>query len=308
MSRIKEQLKKYYFCILIREKLKELPQLLFGPRLIIKYKYKKVFGVYPDLKNPKTLNEKIQWMKLYDKKDFYTIVADKYEARRWLSERFGEEYLIPLLFYTDDYKCINEKNIPNVPCIVKANHTSGTYRIIRDKGNVNWKDLRNKCRLWLNTNYYLSGQEWQYKNIKPKIIVEQLLLTESGALPNDYKLHFFNGKLEFIYCSIDREGANSRNIYDSEWNPLYFTWVSRDNTREDLRGKEIEKPKTFDKMVEIGTEIAKLFTYVRVDFYDVDGKLYYGEITLHHGGGMDIFVPDKYDMIYGNKLKLKEID
>jgi len=131
-------------------------------------------------------------------------------------------------------------------------------------------------------------------------------MDKKGKLPNDYKLNYFNGKLEFVYCSVDREGGNHRNIYTPDWKPLPFSWVNAEDHRSDLIGPIIKKPASFDRMVEIGNEIAKKFDLVRVDFYDVDGKLYYGEITLHHGGGFDTFKPKKFDLIYGKKLKLSK--
>lgn len=277
---------------------------VLGPKLVQKIKYRIVFGRRLDLKNPNTLNAKIHWLKLYCREDFHTIVADKYAARKWLADRFGEEYLVPLLYHTDKYQEVKPENIPNEPCIIKSNNGCGTVHIIRDFSNVDWENIQNDCKIWLKKNYFYKGQEWQYKNMKPCIIVEKLLQTKDGKIPNDYKLHFINGKLEFVYCSIDREGGNFRNIYDAEWNPLPFAWVTKRAYRDDLRGPEIEAPATFEKMKEIGAEIAKLFKYVRVDFYDVDGKLYYGEVTLHHGSGVDTFFPDKYDFIYGQKLQL----
>lgn len=270
-------------------------------------KYAKIFGQKLDLEDPKTLNEKIQWLKLYERKDFHTICADKYAVREWLANRFGDEYFVPLFFHTDDWREINADNIKDFPCIIKANHTSGDYMILRDAQKVDWETVRRECHWWLLKNYYQISQEWQYKNIKRQIVVEKLLQTKAGKIPNDYKLHYINGKLEFVYVSVDREGANKRNIYDPDWRPLLFSWVEKTkSTQGAVRGTEISAPATFGKMKEIGAEIAQLFKYVRVDFYDADGRLYFGEITLHHGGGFDVFVPDKYDYIYGEKCNLKQ--
>lgn len=293
-----------YFYFWLRETWIRLNSIIVGDKRITEKKYEKIFGRKLDIENPKTLNEKIQWLKINSHENIHTILADKYEARKWLADRFGDEYLVPLLFETTDYRKVNAENIPNEPCIVKGNNGCGSYLIIRDKSIVDWKKLQLECKKWLHTNYYYASQEWQYKNIKPRIIVEKLLVTKDGKIPNDYKLHFINGELKFVYCSVDREGGNHRNIYDSSWKPLDFVWIAPSKVRNDLRGPEIDKPETFDKMVEIGKEIAKLFKYVRVDFYDVDGKLYYGEVTLHHGGGFDVFIPEKFDFEYGEELIL----
>ncbi|MCM1150505.1 MAG: hypothetical protein NC209_00260 [Alistipes sp.] len=243
-------------------------------------------------------------MKLNDRKDFYTICADKYAVRDYLSGVFGAEYLIPLVYQTDDWRDITPEHITCYPCIVKANHTSGDYVILRSPDNIDWKELRLKCKWWLKKDYYAVSQEWQYKNIKRRIVVEKLLQTETGRIPNDYKLHYINGELQFVYVSIDREGANKRNIYDENWMPLDFTWVEKGSS--DVRGAEIEAPATFETMKAIGSEVARNFKYVRVDFYDVDGKLYFGEITLYHGSGFDVFTPSRYDLKYGELLDLNK--
>lgn len=176
--------------------------------------------------------------------------------------------------------------------------------IVKIKKKVDIAKLRVDCRGWLKRNIYYSYFELQYKNVKPLIMIEKLLLTKEGKLPNDYKLHCINGQLEFVYCSVDREGINKRNIYDANWNPLYFTWSEPCKDPSTLRGPEIPAPLSFKKMKELASVIAKDFDYVRVDFYDVDGDLYFGEITLHHGSGLDVFVPSTFDELYGKKLKL----
>lgn len=277
-----------------------LKHYLLGDKKIIERRYALVIGHKLDLNNPQTLTEKIQWLKLNERRDIQTLLADKFAAREWLAKHFGEQYLVPLLYTSSDWRDIKPENIPDIPCAIKSNHASGQCFICRDKSLVNWKHLRNLCSMWLGTNYYYSSQEWQYKNIPPRIIVEKLLLTHEGRIPNDYKLHFFNGRLGFVYCSIDREGGNFRNMYDSEWQPMYFSCGGHD----EKRGPEISPPESFPEMLRIGREIAKLFRYVRVDFYDVDGRLYYGEITLHHGGGLNKFKPESFDRYFGDMLDL----
>lgn len=269
-------------------------------------RFKKTFGRDIDFNHPVTLNEKIQWLKLHFRKDIQTTMADKYGVREYIRTHFGEEYLVPLLFQTTDWRNITPENIPDVPCIVKPNHGTGRYEIIKDKSKVDVEELKVKCLEWLNLDFYKITREWPYKNIKRRIIIEKLLQTKEGTIPNDYKLHYINGKLEFVYCSIGRENENKRNIYDADWNPLYFSWVEPYKDVTDIRGKEIAPPPTFPKMKEIAEQIARDFPYVRVDFYDVDGKLYIGEITFYHGGGFDVFVPSEYDEYYGKKLILPD--
>lgn len=266
--------------------------------------FKYMLGYELNLQNPKTMNEKIQWLKLYDRNPLYTKLADKYAVREYISECFGLEYLVPLLFKTPDWNELTYENIPNEPCIIKTNHGCGDYQIIRDKDSVNWKEIRDKFKKNILKNIYYSTREYQYKNMKPFIIIEKLLLLPNGKIPDDYKLHFINGECEFIYCSIDREGENYRKVYDINWKPMEFVWTSRANSLERLKGSDIRKPAKFDKMLEIGREISKNIRYVRVDFYEVEEHLYCGEITFHHGAGYDSFYPVEYDLYFGKKLCL----
>ncbi len=271
---------------------------------LIRKKYKKAFDRYPDVENPKLLTEWIQYLKLTDRTPLHTTLVDKYAVRQVIAKRFGEEYLVPLVLETIKVEDINPGKIKTFPCIVKCNHDSGNYKIIRSPEDVDWKALRIDCKYWLRRQYYYESQEWPYKNINPhRIVVERLLQTKSGKIPNDYKLHYINGELQFVYVSYDREGVNDRCTYDAEWNRLPFVWIPKESYRQGINTSDVLCPKTFDKMKEFGAIIAKDFKYVRVDFYDVDGKLYFGEITLFHGSGTDVFFPEEYDRIFGEKLR-----
>lgn len=286
------------------------PYKIYGQKWekkVIESRFYKTFNKKIDWDNPQTLNEKLQWLKLYYHKDFHTTCADKYAARN-IWKKYGKEGLIPILYQTYSYRDITMNVIPDCPCIVKCNTGSAAFEIIRDKSKLDIKKLKYKCRTWLMENYYYCSQEWQYKNIRPCIIIEKLLLDQNGHIPNDYKLNYINGKLEFIYCSVDREGENYRSIYSPMWERMNVEWVSKKDHKGGLYGENIAPPKTLDRMIQIGNDIAKNFAYVRVDFYDVDGQLYYGEITLHHGSGYDTFEPKEYDEIFGKKLKLPKIE
>jgi len=259
-----------------------------------------------NIENPKTFNEKLQWLKVNDHRSILSFMTDKYLVREYIKEKFGEQYLVPLLFVTKNYQDITYENIPNEKCIIKTNCGSHDYYIVRDKKVIDEESLQKKYKDLLNFNYYYYGREWNYKNIEPCIIIEKLLEDKNGKIPNDYKLTFFNGELQFVYCSIDREGLNYRKIYSPNWETMNF---SMGHPLEDYEQfPDIQPPDSFKKMVEIGKEVAKEFLNVRVDFYDVDGKLYCGEITLYHGSGFDRFYPEEYDLYWGNKLELKEID
>ncbi|GAB1448398.1 ATP-grasp fold amidoligase family protein [Bacteroidota bacterium] len=270
-----------------------------------KRRFLKLQGYKLNVNQPKTLNEKIVWLKLFYNHPNEQILADKFAVREYIMKVLGEEYLIPLTFSTTDPSQINNSNFPDYPVIVKANHDSGSYRIIRNKSDVDWLRLQADCKFWLSRNYYWVERERQYKNIKPRIIVEKLLMTANGRIPSDYKLNCINGKVEFIYVSIDREGTNKRNIYSRSWEPMHFTWAAKGKKLEGLRGEEIAKPASMDKMIELAEKLSVGFPYVRIDFYDVDGKIYFGEITQHHGGGFDQIRPIEWDYKLGELVKLQ---
>jgi hypothetical protein len=252
-----------------------------------------------DWDNLQTFNEKIQWLKLNDFKPIDTILADKYLARNLIKDRYGEELLIPLVFESSNYRDVVPENFPDHPFIIKPNHGWGNYYIVRDKTAADWKKIQTDCRMWLKQNYYYVEREYQYKQIKPRIIGESLLINKEGKIPNDYKLNCFNGKCELVYVCIDREGSSKKNIYDSDWNPLHFTWDFHWKNLEKIRGKEIDKPLHFDRMKAVAEDIAKDYRYIRVDFYDVDDRIYIGEITYHPGGGFARIMPRSYDFKYG---------
>ena len=295
----------YFVCRIIYELWLLKNYRRFTPEQVTRRRFRKAFGRELDLVHPQTLNEKLQWLKLNEKHDFYPICADKFAMKKWVADLLGtEQYNVPVVYHTDNWRDISPDTVTHFPCIVKPNHSSHDFIILRSAQDVNWKQLQRRCRFWLKRDYYAESQEWQYKNIPRQIVVEQLLETKQGKIPNDYKLNFINGKLEFVYVSYDREGLNARCVFDENWNVLPFYWGNSKQKEYIPCPVQIPAPRSLDKMKEIGSMIAKLFKYVRVDFYDVDGILYIGEITLHHGGGCDKFRPEKYDKLYGDKLNL----
>ncbi len=310
-ARISDRLKYHPLLFPVLMLIKNIRLFITNKRFTDEQYLKRTFRKFQDyelnLKNPKTLNEKLQWLKIHDRKDFHTINADKYAAREYIRSTFGEEYLIPLVFHANDYRDLVPENLPDFPFVIKTNHGFGNSIIVHDKSKVDWVKLRMDYRRWLQNNYYYIEREWQYKNIKPCIIAEKMLIGKDGHVPNDYKLNFIEGNLEFIYVSVDREGTNKRNIYDPDWKPMYFTWARKGKDLSKLRGADIQPPLTLPKMIEFGSVVAKLYKYVRVDFYDLDGVLYFGEITQCHGGGFDQMLPYEYDLIFGEKIDLSTI-
>jgi hypothetical protein len=259
---------------------------------------------YPmNWEKPETLNQKIQWSKRFGHKPEYTTMADKLAVRDFFATEIGSEYLIPLLYRTRNPKTLQFNDLPEVPFVVKANHDSGSYQIFRDRKEVNLPLLQRQCRWWLGKNYYWVDREPEYRDIVPEILIEKLLQTPDGHIPNDYKFNVFGGKVGFIYVSVDREGTNKRNIYDRSWNPLYFTWAAPGKDVSQLRGSEIPPPKSLDRMIEIAEQLGRHFNYIRVDLYEIEGRIYFGELTQHHGGGFDRMLPVEWDYRWGAEVK-----
>ena len=267
---------------------------------VIKRIYKESFGLPINLENPKTLNEKINWLKLNDRTPLHTICADKYAVRSYIEEKIGSKYLVPLFMHTKDPKEVNIKNLPNVPSIIKTNHDSGGGYFVNNKEELDIQSIQSNLKQRLQTNYYHKiSREWQYKNIKPSIIVESLLQTMDGSIPMDYKLHCFNGKVRMIQVDIGRgTKEHYRNWYNTNWVREPYRWSSKKENGKytDPASFEIPAPKTLNKMIELSHVLSKPFCYVRVDWYDVDGKLYFGELTFHHDSGYAPILPAVWDL------------
>ncbi|MFB1078179.1 ATP-grasp fold amidoligase family protein [Photobacterium damselae] len=283
-----------------------LMKLLVNDEVYIKRKFKKTFGYDLNLEEPQTLNEKIQWLKLNINPSEYKVFADKLLVRDFVSDRVGDSVLIPIF---NTYESANELNIdtlPDEPFIVKTNHDSSGGIIVRSKKNIDMENIKEFCKFNLSNNHYYISREKHYKDLDRKIIIEKLLLDQNGRIPNDYKINCFNGKAEFIYCAIDREGLNYRKIYDLDWNELNFKWGDEKDFDKKFNGPNIDAPENLLKMVEIAEKLSNGFPYLRIDLYNVDGKIYLGEITIYHGGGFDVISPKEKDIYYGGKIKIKD--
>ncbi|GGD10050.1 glycosyl transferase [Hyunsoonleella pacifica] len=278
-------------------------------KIYLKRRFKKSFKRELDLDNPKTLNEKIVWLKLFDRTDLHTICADKYAVRSYIKEKVGEEYLVPLFYQTKNVEEIIPENLPSPPFIIKANHDSGGGIFVFDKSKTDWNEAQESLKKRLKKNYYPRSKEWQYKNIEPCIIVEKLLISKNGKIPFDYKVHCFNGKANMIQVDIDRDSDNHhRNWYNTKWEREPYKWSSlKENGKAtDPSDEDVEKPKTLDEMLALSEKLSTDFCYVRVDWYDVDGKLYFGELTFHHDGGNRPIIPEKWDRILGDMVPLPQ--
>lgn len=302
--------------------LKKIKKVLKDPRKIIIYLASKGIIKYDDekylkyvfkektkedlnLDNPQTFNEKLQWLKLYDRNPIYTKMVDKYEVREYVKEIIGEEYLIPCLGVYNSTKEIDFDKLPN-QFVLKTTHDSGTIVICKDKKNFDKKAAIKKINKRLKRKYYYLWREWPYKNVKPRIIIEKYMEDKKQKVLNDYKFYCFDGQPRMMFVVVDRGKETKTNFYDMEFNKID---VSQTYPNFD---KKINKPKQFDKMIELCKKLSKDIPHVRVDFYIINDKVYFGELTFFDAAGFDKFTPDKYDYILGkwidiSKIKKKQI-
>lgn len=264
-------------------------------------------GYALNLDSPETLNEKIQWLKLYNREPHLTTWVDKHKVRDQISELFGETYLIPLLAAADDLAEIDFAALPT-PFIIKPNHLSGRVKIVRETEGVYWPSIIKEARRWLKGNYFQTGREWQYKNILAQIIVEKLLIDEEGNIPLDYKFHCIHGDVVAIQVDIDRETDHRRNFYDKYWRKLPFYWsVYAGEHPLWPHGRDIDQPDVLAELIAMTEKLADQFCYVRVDWYVVKDRIYFGEVTFHHGGGFEQIRPREWDKKLGAMLTLPDL-
>ena len=265
----------------------------------LKKKYKIVFGTELNLEEPQTFNEKLQWLKLYNRKPKYTMMVDKYKVREYVAQMVGSEYLIPLLGVWDDPEDIDFDTLPN-QFVLKCNHNSGLGMCIcKDKSTLDVKKVKHELRRGLKQNYYLTGREWPYKDVPRKIIAEVFMSDPSGDL-KDYKFYCFNGKMQFVMINSDRNSSESTkaDYFDRNFNWLDFTWG--------YSHAEIcpEKPEKFNEMIAIAEELAKGLPHIRVDLYECNGQIYFGELTFFDGSGFDEIKPLEWDYKIGSLITL----
>ena len=262
--------------------------------------YKKL-GYPLNLQNPKSFNEKIIWKKIHDRNPLLPVTADKHQVRSYVKEVLGEkraeEILIPLLYVTDKPETIPFEKFPSA-FIVKANHASGR-NIIVENGNYNQEEIIKICKRWLKTPYGLEKLEWMYQPIKRKIIIEKLLHENKVNTPKDIKFHMFHGKCKLVNVTFNRMNNPSISVFDEKWD---FLSVKGPHYSQ---GPKIKKPKHYEMMLEVAEKLSKPFDYVRVDLYNVSGKIYFGELTHYVASGTGKFEPGSFDFELGKYWKIK---
>ena len=267
-----------------------IPDILF-----VKFKFYRNFGYQLNLKSPRTFNEKLNWLRLYDKHENWNVCADKFLVREFVKERIGEQYLIPLLGVYERGEQINFDDLPKA-FVLKANHGSGWNIICMDKDQLDRQVTIGILNKYLHQNYYLIGREIQYKKISPKIVCEKFIGT-NGVVPEDYKFFCFHGVPHFIQIDENRQSRHTRVIYDTNWNllPIEYGYP---------KGEQRERPERLEEMLKIVSELSKNEIFARIDLYVVNQQIYFGEITFTPGNAIEKFIPSSIDLEWGNLIHL----
>ena len=266
----------------------------------LKKAFKAKMGKELDLENPKTYNEKLQWLKLYDRKPIYTDMVDKAKAKEVAASIIGEEHIIPTLGIYEKFEDIDFDALPD-SFVIKCTHDSGGLVIVKDKSKLNKAAARKKINRCLKKNFYkVGGREWPYKNVKPRILIEKYMVDESGTELKDYKFFCFDGKVKFMYIITDRQTEIKLDLFDEKFNHLPCEHVYPN------ANKEIKKPQGFDEMIALAEKLSAGTIQLRVDLYNINGKIYFGEFTFFPTGGMGYFKPEEWDYKIGEYIHLPQ--
>lgn len=255
-----------------------------------------------NIDNPQTFNEKIQWLKLYDRNPQYTKMVDKYRAKKYVSSLIGDKYIISTLGVWDKFDDINFDALPQ-QFVLKCTHDSGGLIICRDKSKLNIDEARRKINACLKQRYFWIAREWPYKNVKPRIIAEKYMESESDQELTDYKWFCFNGEPQFLYISHGLANHETATIdfYDIQHNRMPFKRTDYKSSTTDA-----PKPRCHSEMIEVAKKLSKDIPFVRIDLYEINGKVYFSEITFSPCAGWLPFDPPEWDLTLGKYIRLPE--
>ncbi len=273
---------------------------LLPTKMWLSYKFKSKFGYKLDWKNPKTYSEKLQWLKVYDKNPLYTTLVDKYEVKKYIADVIGEEYIIPTLGVWDRFDDIDFNLLPD-QFVLKCTHDSGGIAIVKDKATFDKEKARKQFKIALARNPYSTNREWPYKNVKPRIIAEQYMENEATHDLRDYKFFSFDGETKAMFIATERGSETEEtkfDFFDMDYNHLDFR---NGHPNADVLP---EKPQCFDEMHALADKLSRGIPQVRVDFYEVNGRVYFGEMTFFHWSGMKPFEPAEWDRTFGDWITL----
>lgn len=253
----------------------------------------------PNFDDPKTYQEKLNWLKLNYRPKGQEIFVDKYEVKKYIEEKLGKEYVVPCYGVWSSFEEIDFDKLPD-QFVLKCTHDSGSYCICRDKKNFDIKKARKRINKGLRRDYYYNSREWPYRYCKHRIVAEMLLSPSNGGELKDYKFFCFNGTPKFMYVSNDITNHARTDFFDMDYNNL-------DMRMKDKNSKVLPpKPKMFEKMKALSTKLCEGFPHVRVDFYIVDDNIYFGELTFYHNGGFQPIYPKKWNVVLGDWIKLPQ--
>ncbi len=292
----RDGLKNIFACKLAKSKISRI----IPDKLYLKIQYRFRMGKKLNLNSPKTFNEKLQWLKLYDRKPEYSRYVDKYDAKEVVADKLGSEYIISTIGVWDSVDEIDFEALPN-EFVLKCTHDSGSVVICRDKSTFDFNSAKEKLRKKLKTNLFWQGREWPYKNVKPRIIVEQYLSELSDDKLIDYKFFCFNGEPRYLYISQGLDDHETARI-----SYAFLDWQMAPFRRTDFASFDVlpSKPVNFHTMIEMSRTLSKDIPFLRVDFYNLNGKIYFGEMTFFPGAGYTRFQPSEWDEKIGELLNL----
>lgn len=271
----------------------------FSDKAFLTIQYRCICGKSMNWKNPQTFNEKLQWLKLNYRKDLSTILVDKYRVKNYIANLIGEEYVIPLLGVWHNPEDIDFNQLPR-QFVIKCNHGCGGMYICKDKSQIDLAKVKKDLKRYLKEDYYMHGREWPYKDVKRCIFAEKYMVDESESELKDYKFFCFNGEPAFLKVDFDRYVCHKANYYDINWNILQLG----EKNCPPMPNKHIPKPINLETMVKLARILSQGWPFVRVDFYNIKGNIYFGEMTFFPAGGFGEFIPEDADLMIGEKLSL----
>lgn len=264
----------------------------------LKKKYRIVTGKELNLECPESFNEKLQWLKLHDRKRCYTTMVDKYAVKDYVAGKVGEKYIIPTFGVWERFEDIDFNKLPK-QFALKCTHDSGGVVICKDKEKLDMRHAKRILSSSLKRNYFYKGREWPYLNVSPRIIAEQYMVDESEKELKDYKLFCFDGEPKLIQVDFGRFDVHRRNLYTTDWE-----YIDASIKYPKDPSTQIPRPARLKEMLEVAEKLAEGIPHVRVDLYSIKEKIYFGELTMYHGGGMEKFTPEELGKRMGGWIKL----
>ena len=276
-------------------------QMKMDDETFFRKRYKEYTGKKLDLDDPKTLNEKMLWLQLHDRRPEYTMMSDKYLVKEWVAKMVGSEHVVPLIGVWDSVDDIPFDDLPD-EYVLKCNHDCGSVIVKRAGETIDVKSVKEKLGNAMKRNYYYVGRVWGYKDIVPKVFAEKFIRSIDSELPKDYKFFCFNGEPKIILVNSDRGKNTKSDFYDVDWNRYPVKHIYPNTV------SGVEKPAQFEEMMRIARTLSAGIPHVRVDMYiDSDGTVFFGEMTFCSSSGKEPFEPEEYDRIFGEFCDLTPV-